>query len=118
VTTGTGTVGGTIGVGGAAGTTGVDASIAAWASAAPSTGTPGTPSASAFGTATAATSTAPITAACRRALDEPRILGVQLPRSVRLDTKNFRKIFHDSLEASTIDVWRRRSQRRTPSGTG
>lgn len=63
VTTGTATVGGTIGVGGACGTTGVDASIATCASEAPSTGTPGTESASAFGTATAATSTAPITAA-------------------------------------------------------
>jgi hypothetical protein len=118
VTTGTETVGGTIGVGGAAGTTGVDSLIATAAIAAPSTGTAGTPSASAFGTRTAATRTAPITAACRRALAGPRILRDQLPRTVQLDTKNFREIFRERLEPSTIDVWRRRCTRRTPSGTG
>jgi hypothetical protein len=118
VTTGTATVGGTIGVGGAAGTTGVEALTAAAASAAPSTGTTGTPSASAFGTATAATSTAPITAACRRALDEPRILGGHLPRRLQVDTKNFQKIFRESFEPSTIDVWRRWLRHRTRSGTG
>ena len=56
-------VSGTIGAGGACGTTGVDAEIATVASAAPLTGTTEVSSAYAFGTATAAMSTAPITAA-------------------------------------------------------
>jgi hypothetical protein len=76
-----------------------------------------TSSASAFGTATAATSTAAMTAAWRRELPSPRILKVIYPDRERLIRKMRIQIFRKCIAATTIEPWRPyRPCRETTSG--